>query len=80
MATELREISTQLSSFCRARKLEVGAAHISGVLNGLADRLSRHSWEFETGDWQIVEECGDYYTIEVVGTSYGCASYVVQVK
>ena len=25
-------------------------------------------------------DCGDYYTIEVIGTSYGCASYVVQVK
>ena len=60
MATELREISTRLSSFCRVRKLEVGAAHISGVLNGLADRLSRHSWEFESGDWQIVEEAFQY--------------------
>jgi hypothetical protein len=34
MAAELREISTQLSSFCRVRGIEVGAAHIAGVLNG----------------------------------------------
>ena len=60
MATELRGISAQLSGFCRARTLEVGAAHISGVLNGLADRLSRHSWAFEAGDWQIVEEAFRY--------------------
>ena len=60
MATELRGISTQLMQFCRSRGLEVGAAHISGVLNGLADRLSRHAWQFETGDWQIVEEAFQY--------------------
>jgi hypothetical protein len=60
MAAELREISTQLSSFCLVRGIEVGTAHIAGVLNGLADRLSRHSWEFESGDWQIVEEAFQY--------------------
>jgi hypothetical protein len=38
----------------------VGATHISGVLNRLADRLSRHSWEFEARDWQIVEEALQY--------------------
>jgi hypothetical protein len=43
MAAELREISTHLSSFCRVRGIKVGAAHIAGVLNELADRLSRHS-------------------------------------
>jgi hypothetical protein len=37
-----------------------GPAHITGVLNGLADRLSWHSWEFESGDWQIVEEAFQY--------------------
>jgi hypothetical protein len=60
MAAELREISTQLSSFYRVRGIEVGAAHIAGVLNGLADRLSRHLWVFESGDWQIVEEAFQY--------------------
>jgi len=60
MATESRGINTQLSGFCRARTLEVGEAHISGVLNGLADRLSRHSWAFEAGDRQIVEKASRY--------------------
>jgi hypothetical protein len=26
------------------------------------------------------QNCGDYYTIEEVRTSYGCTSYIVQVK
>jgi hypothetical protein len=29
---------------------------------------------------RLMAICGDYYTIEVVCTSYGRASYVVQVK
>ena len=66
----------------------MGAAHISGVLNGLADRMSRHSWEFETGDWHIVEEVFQYaqhlsgvaFTLEGGADIVGSNSYLASFR
>jgi hypothetical protein len=56
MAGELKGTSREMTEFCREHGLDLGAMHVAGVLNELADKLSRHQWGFETADWMIAEE------------------------
>jgi hypothetical protein len=55
MAPELCDTSQHLNELCRSHILDLAAAHISGVDNDLVDKLTRHQWHFETGDWKLVE-------------------------
>jgi hypothetical protein len=50
MAPELCNTSERLNELCRSHGLDLATAHIPGVDNSLADKLSRHQWRFETGD------------------------------
>ena len=55
MAPELSDTIERFNELSRSHGLDLAAAHVPGVVNGLAGKLSRHEWRFESGDWRLVE-------------------------
>ena len=53
-APDLVPVSDAIQALARSLNVDLAAAHIPGVLNGLADRLSRHRRGRDTSDWQLV--------------------------
>jgi hypothetical protein len=53
MATELSGLSTELTDFCRVNNIDLAAVHIPGLINWLADKLSRWKWERDNSNWQV---------------------------
>jgi hypothetical protein len=56
MAPSLAQLSARIQAVCRARGIDLGAMHIRGEENGLADRISRYTWDFDDADWMVVRE------------------------
>ena len=56
MADSLGPVSSKIQNFCREKGLDLAACHIRGEENGLADRISRYVWDFDTADWMMVEK------------------------
>jgi hypothetical protein len=53
MAPELWGLSAELCDFCRKHEIDIAAVHIPGLINYLADRLSRWEWERDAANWQL---------------------------
>jgi len=53
MAPDLEPLSKQIEQFCREHDIDLAAGHIAGVLNVLADRLSRYRWNVDHSNWML---------------------------